>query len=134
AAAMAYSDNIYAVKTHLFLGEFELYNTLRKVGITSKMEKSPSLTLGTYEVSIIELARAYSTLANSEHKVEPHLITKVVDKNDNVLYEYKEEEEEVVLNSDITFMISELLTTTYDTNLIDYTYPTCINMVDRITN
>ena len=134
AAAMAYSDNIYAVKTHLFLGEFELYNTLRKVGITSKMEKSPSLTLGTYEVSIIELARAYSALANSGHKVEPHLITKVVDKNDNVLYEYKEKEEEVVLNSDITFMISELLTTTYDTNLIDYTYPTCINMVDRITN
>ena len=134
AAAIAYSDNIYAVKTHLFLGEFELYNTLRKVGVTSKMEKSPSLTLGTYEMSIVELARAYSALANSGHKVEPHLITKVVDKNDNVLYEYKEEEEEVVLNSDITFIISELLTTTYDTNLIDYTYPTCINMVDRITN
>ena len=48
------------------------------------MEKSPSLTLGTYEVNIKELASAYSVLANGGKKVEPHLITKVVDKKGNV--------------------------------------------------
>ena len=133
SAAIAYSDNIYAVKTHLFLGEDELYNTLKKVGFTSDMEKSPSLTLGTYEVNIVELASAYSVLANGGKKVTPHLITKVVDKDNNVLYEYKNKEE-VILNSDITFIMSELLTSTYDTNLIDYTYPTCISMVDKITH
>ena len=134
AAAMAYSDNIYAVKTHLFLGEDELYNTLKSVGFTSKMEKSPSLTLGTYEVNIKELASAYSVLANGGKKVEPHLITKVVDKKGNILYEYEEPDEEFVFKSDVSFIISELLTSTYDTNLIDYTYPTCINMTPKITN
>ena len=134
AAAIAYSDNIYAVKTHLFLGEEELYNTLKKVGITSKMEKSPSLALGTYEVNIMELTAGYSALANGGKKVSPHLISKVVDNKGNVLYEYKEKKEEIVFNSDVTFIISELLTSTYDSNLIDYTYPTCISMASDITN
>jgi len=134
AAAIAYSDNIYAVKTHLFLGEDELYNTLKSVGFSSSMEKSPSLTLGTYEVNIKELAGGYSAFANGGKKVEPHLISKVVDNDGNVLYEYEEPKEEFVLKSDVSFIISELLTSTYDVNLIDYTYPTCINMVDKITN
>lgn len=134
AAAIAYSDNIYAIKTHLFLGEEELFNILKKIGITSKIDKSPSLPLGTYEISILELASAYSTLANGGYIVEPHIITKVVDKKGNLLYEYKEKDKEYVLKSDITFLISELLTGTYDTNLIDYTYPTCINLLSDITH
>lgn len=134
AAAIAYSDNIYAVKTHLFLGEDELYNTLKKAGITSKMEKSPSLALGTYEVNIIELTGAYSSLANGGKKVTPHLITKVIDKKGNVLYKYKEKKEEPIFKSDITFIINELLTSTYDRNLVDYTYPTCYSMIPNITH
>lgn len=134
ASAIAYSDNIFAVKTHLFLGEDELYDTLRKVGVTSKMEKSPSLALGTYEISIYELTAAYSALANGGKKVNPHLITKVVDKMGNILYEYTEPREEIVLDSDITFLISELLTSTYDVNLVDYTYPTCFSMASSITH
>lgn len=134
SAAIAYSDNIYAVKTHLFLGEDELYNTLRDVGITSKMEKSPSLALGTYEVNIMELAGTYSALANGGFKVKPHLISKVVDNKGNVLYEYKEKNKDPIFNSDITFMMSELLTSTYDSNLINYTYPTCYSMIPSITH
>ena len=134
AAAIAYSDNIYAVKTHLFLGEEELYNTLKSVGITSNIEKSPSLTLGTYEVNIVELAKAYAILANGGKDVTPHLIKKVLDNNGNVLYEYREKKDNYVLKSDVSFIISELLTGTYDTNLIDYTYPTCINIASRATH
>ena len=133
--AIAYSDNIYAVKTHLFLGEDELYNTLKDVGITSNIEKTPSLALGTYEVNIIELTAAYSTLANGGKTINPHLIEKVVDKDGNTLYQYREKNKNnYVLNSDITYLISELLTGTYDSNLIDYSYPTCISMAPDITN
>ena len=134
AAAIAYSDNIFAVKTHLFLGEEELYDTLKKVGITSKIEKSPSLALGTYEISMYELTAAYSALANGGKKVNPHLITKIVDKKGNILYEYSPPKDEYVLDSDITYLISELLTGTYDVNLVDYTYPTCFSMTSSITH
>ena len=134
AAAIAYSDNIYAVKTHLFLGEDELYNTLRSAGISSSMEKSPSLALGTYEVNITELAGAYSALANGGKKVKPHLISRVLDNKGNVLYSYKEKKENPIFNSDATFIISELLTSTYDSNLVSYTYPTCYSMIPSITH
>lgn len=134
SAAIAYSDNIYAVKTHLFLGEEELYNTLKLAGISSNMEKSPSLALGTYEVNIMELAGAYSSLANGGFYVSPHLISKVVDNEGNVLYEYKSSKDDPIFDSDITFIISELLTSTYDSNLVDYTYPTCYSMIPSITN
>lgn len=135
AAAIAYSDNIYAIKTHLFLGEEELYETLKKVGITSKLDKSPSLALGTYETNIIELTNAYAMLANGGMNIKPHLINKVVDKKGTVLYEYKNKNEnEQILKEDISYILSELLTSTYDTNLIDYTYPTCISFAPRATH
>ena len=50
ATAVAYSDNIYAVKTHLFLGEDNLINMARRVGIEEKLDKVPSLPLGTNEI------------------------------------------------------------------------------------
>ena len=135
AAAIAYSDNIYAVKTHLFLGEDELFDTLKKVGITSKMDKSPSLALGTYEANIIEIAGAYSLLANGGMNIKPHIIEKVVDKEGTILYEYKnKDKDEQILNNDITYIMSELLTSTYDTNLIDYAYPTCISFAPKATH
>ena len=91
AAAVAYSENIYAVKTHLFLGEEALINVARRVGITSKLEPVPSLPLGTNEISIIEMAAGYSAFANLGYKVKPHLIEKIVDENNNVLYQSKKE-------------------------------------------
>lgn len=133
AAAMAYSDNIYAVKTHLFLGEDELVDILKKVGITTKLEAVASLPLGSYEVNIIELASAYASFSNQGIKVKPHFITKVTDINGKVLYSYKDKKD-IILDSNLTYIISELLTGSYDTNLIDYAYPTCINMIDELTN
>ena len=53
ATAISYSENIYAVKTHLFLGEDTLINMARRVGITSKLDKVPSLALGTSEISML---------------------------------------------------------------------------------
>ena len=134
AAAMAYSDNIYAVKTHLFLGEDELVDILRDVGFTTDLAPVPSLPLGSYEVNILELAQAYAILANGGEKVNYHLINRVEDVNGNLLYQYKEKKDDHILDSSLTFIISELLTSTYDANLIDFAYPTCINMLSSITN
>ena len=133
AAAIAYSDNIYAVKTHLFLGEDTLVNMLKRVGIKSKLEAIPSLALGSEEINIVELTESYSTLANSGYKVKGHLISKVTDMFDNVLYEYKEKKEQV-LNSSIVYIINELLTSTYNYNFLDYAYPTCYDLTGKLTH
>lgn len=131
AAAIAYSDNIYAVKTHLFLGEETLVNILKRVGITSKLEAIPSLALGSKDLNIIELTNAYSTLANTGYKVNGHLILKVTDMKDNILYEYKEKKEQV-LNSSIVYIINQLLTSTYNYKFVDYVYPTCYDLTGKL--
>ena len=134
ALALAYSDNIYAVKTHLFLGEEELVNTLRKIGITTDLEAVPSLPLGTYEVNALELTAGYASLANLGKKVNAHFINKVTDINGNILYSYDYDEDEVILDSSYAFIINELLTGSYESSLIDYGYPTCMSIASRITH
>ena len=133
AAAISYSDNIYAVKTHLFLGEDMLINTAKRIGITSKLTPIPSLALGTEEMSLLEITTAYSSFANLGYKVNPHFIKKVEDSKGNVLYENKEEKQEV-LNSSLTYILNEMLTYTYNKNFIDYNYPTLISLLPNITH
>ena len=113
ATAISYSENIYAVKTRLFLDEDTLINMARRVGITSKLDKVPSLALGTSEISMLEMAGGYATFANEGYKIKPHFIEKVVDQEGNILYE-ADNKKELVLNSSLTFILSNLLTATYD--------------------
>ena len=133
AAAIAYSENIYAVKTHLFLGEETLVETLKRVGITSNLEAIPSLALGSEEITLIDMVNAYGTLASNGYKNNPHFIKKIEDSNGNILYEYKDEKEQV-LNSSLVYITNEILTSTYNYNFIDYNYPTCYDLASKLTN
>lgn len=133
AAALAYSDNIYAVKTHLFLGEETLVNMLKRVGIKSNINAIPSLALGSEEISLLEMTNAYAIFANGGNKVNAKLISKVEDMNGNVLYENKDESE-TVLNNSLVYIINELLTSTYNYNFIDYNYPTCYDLTPNLTH
>ena len=89
AAAIAYSDNIYAVKTHLFLGEDTLVNTAHRMGIKADLQAIPSLALGTCELSMLDFARAYTTLASGGYKRDLTFIERVEDIQGNVLFSIK---------------------------------------------
>ncbi len=132
ASAISYSDNIFAVKTHLFLGEDTLVDFSKRVGIKSKLDAIPSLALGTEEVNILEMMEAYSTFASEGYKIKPHFINKVEDMNGNVLYKYKDNKE-LILNKNTTYILNELLANCYNKNLIDYNYPTCMSIAPKIT-
>ena len=133
AAAIAYSENIYAVKTHLFLGSDALIGVARRVGITANLEDIPSLPLGNNEINIIEMAAGYSAFANLGYKIEPHFIEKVVDNDGNVLYQ-AENKKELVLNSSLVFILNNMLTATYDPDYIDYNYPTAVGLSSKLTH
>ena len=131
ATAISYSDNIYAVKTNLFLGSDAMINVVKRVGINEKMPNVPSLPLGTKEIGIIDMTKGYSCFANLGEKVKPHFIQKVEDNNGNILYEANEENE-TVLNSSLTFILNNMLTATYDPLYIDYNYPTAISLSSKL--
>lgn len=132
ALAICYSDNIYAIKTHLFLGEETMIKYAKKMGIKSKLEANASLPLGTNELSVVEFTNAYASLANSGSSVKEHLIRKVEDGNGDIIYESKDEKKKV-LNKSYTYILSELLSNTYDTNLKSYTAPTCASIAPKLT-
>lgn len=127
AAAIAYSDNIYAVKTHLFLGEQTLVDMAKRLGISSKLSAVPSLALGSEEISLFDMVQAYATFANGGYRVNGRLISKVEDMAGNVLYENKEEKEPT-LNSSLVYILNEAMTSTTNYNFIDYNYPTCYDL------
>ena len=133
AAAIAFSDNIYAVKTHLFLGENVMIDTAYRMGIKTKLNNIPSLPLGTIELNILEITTAYATLANEGIKNEPYFITKVTDMQDNILYEHQSKAEEV-LDKSYVYILNDLLSLTYDYNMTDYLYPTNISINALLSN
>ncbi|WP_251551742.1 transglycosylase domain-containing protein [Neobacillus muris] len=132
AQALAVSDNIFAVKTHLFLGEETLIDTAKRFGLSTKMEKVPSLALGTSGVRVIEMANAYSLLANGGKKVTPTLITRVEDYNGNVIFENKQEPEQV-LDPAKAFVMTQMLTGVFDPKLNGYAKVTGSTVVDTLT-
>jgi len=133
AAALAYSDNIYAVKTHLFLGEDVLVNTAKRMGIKGELQALPSLALGTCELSMLDFARGYATLASGGYKRDLSFILKVEDINGNVLYE-KKNDNNLVLNESYTYILNEMMTSTYNSSFIDYNTPTVMSIASKISN
>ena len=133
AAALSYSDNIYAVKTHLFLGEEVLVNTASRMGIKEKLEPLPSLALGTSELSMIDFARGYTTLASGGYKRDITFIERVEDMEGNVLYK-KDVDNELVLNESYTYILNEMMTSTYNSAFIDYSTPTVMSIASKISN
>ena len=133
AAAIAYSENIYAVKTHLFLGEDNLVEMLKRVGIKSELKPIPSLALGSNEITLMDMISAYSSLASGGYKIKPHFIKKIEDSKGNTIYEFKNKKEEM-LNSSLVYIMNEALTSTYNYKFIDYNYPTCYDIAGNLNH
>ena len=126
-SAIAYSDNIYAMKTHLFLGTDTLSKTMKRVKINTDILENASSALGTTEINMIDYSNGFITLANEGKHETPHLIEKVTDNNGNILYEYKYENE-YLLNKKYVYILNNLLTSTYSYSLVNYTSPTLISI------
>ena len=132
AEAIAVSDNIYAVKTNMFLGAEKLVDTAKKVGIEAELSAIPSLALGTGEMSALDLARGYTTLATGGYKQEVGFIKRVEDSEGNVLYE-KDTTKDLVLNMNYTYILTEMLTGTTNSQFKDYANPTALTIASKLS-
>ncbi|MBU8881006.1 PBP1A family penicillin-binding protein [Bacillus sp. FJAT-29790] len=132
AQALALSDNIYAVKTHLFLGEDALINTAKKFGIKTKMAKVPSLALGTSGVRVIEMANAYSMFANGGKKVSPVMIKRVENQKGEIIYE-QNKEAIPILRPELAYVMTQMMTGIFDPKLNGYTSVTGSTVINDMT-
>ncbi len=84
--AFARSLNSVAVKVLQKVGPETVAATARRLGITSELEATPSIALGTSEVTLLELTAAYAVFANRGSGVWPHAISEIREASGRVLY------------------------------------------------
>ena len=133
ATALALSDNIYAVKTNLFLGVDTMIEVAHKTGITADLAEVASLPLGTSEINLLDFATGYTTFASGGYKKDLYFIERIEDMEGNVLYEH-EDKKKLVLNPNYTYILNEMMNTTSNAAFVDYTTPTALTIASKLTN
>ena len=133
AAALALSDNIYAVKTNLFLGADKMIDVAKRTGITASLDEVASLPLGTSEINILDYATGYTTFASGGYEKDLYFIEKIEDLDGNVLYEH-ENKNTLVINPNYTYILNEMMTSTTNSAYVDYTTPTALNIAGNLTH
>jgi penicillin-binding protein 1A len=83
--ALAQSKNTITAQLLQRVGIDNVVNFARQAGITSPLDPVPTLCLGVSDVSLYELVGAYSTFVNLGIHTEPFYITRIEDKNGNVI-------------------------------------------------
>ena len=95
-AAFARSINSVAVRLGQEMGITRIAETAHKMGIESPLDETPALALGSSDINLLELANAYSTIANDGKYVKRVLVTRIVDRNGKEVYKAPLNEEQVI--------------------------------------
>lgn len=98
------SLNAATVNLGMSAGLSDIIDTASKAGITSELKPLPSLTLGAFELTPLEVLQAYSTIANLGEKVKLSLIERVEDLQGNELIR-QQAELELALSNDSTAVL-----------------------------
>jgi penicillin-binding protein 1B len=106
--AVELSINIPTVRAALTAELSYVVAAARATGIDSKLKPYPSVALGAFEISPMEIAAAYSVFANSGVRVEPFAIVGV-ETSDGRLLDRKETPLTQALPADAVFLVDSLL-------------------------
>ncbi len=110
--ALQGSLNIPAVKTLILTGIDDAIETAESLGITTLKDRSrfgPALVLGGAEVKLLEHTAAYGVFATGGVRHNTTAILKIEDKSGNVLEENKESRGQEVLDPQIAYQITNVL-------------------------
>lgn len=107
-AAFAKSINTIAAKLGQEVGIDRVIYTAHQMGIKSKLEKVPSLALGSSDVNLLELVNAYTTIVNDGKAHEPVMVTRILDRDGHEIYAAKTEQKQAV-SYRTAFLMQQLL-------------------------
>ena len=103
-SAFARSINSVAVRLGQEMGISRIVETAHKMGIKSPLDATPALALGSSDINLLELANSYCTIANDGVHHEPVVVTRIVDKDDKVVYTAPTAEEQTIPYRSAFFM------------------------------
>ena len=106
--ALALSINTVSAKLIDRVGPEAVIELTKKLGVKANIPAQPSIALGAVEITVHDMVAAYGTFANQGIYIKPEVITKIEDKNGNILYQTMPESHDV-LNKDIAYAVVKLL-------------------------
>ena len=106
--ALAKSVNVISARLIDMVTPANVARLAKSAGIESRIPKSPSIALGSVELSLMEMTGAYATFANKGMRVEPNMLLRIEDKNGTVLADFTPKTNEV-LSEESAYVVLELL-------------------------
>ncbi len=100
--ALSTSVNTIAVKVLNEVGISKVVDQVRKLGISDSLSEKPAMALGTDGIKIKDLAGAYASYVNQGKVVQPYYISKIEDKNGNLITSFEPEIAETPAYNDYT--------------------------------
>ncbi len=107
--AFSRSINTISAKIGAQLGFGTIADMARRFGITTPISTFPSMVLGTSDVRLIDMTRAFAAVANKGIAVTPYAIRKVVTADGRLLYQHEGTEERVLVAPWVAASMTDLL-------------------------
>ncbi len=114
--AFAVSSNTGFVRLEMALGANKVLQTAQRMGITSKLEAVPSLTLGQYNVTMLDMAKAYATIANGGTGRDAEPILQIVDSSGNILFDNSAPAGSQIISPEVAHAATEVMKSVVDTS------------------
>ncbi|MEN2710731.1 transglycosylase domain-containing protein [Sphingomonas sp. NPDC092331] len=108
--AFAYSVNTIAAKLGQEVGFGAIANMARRFGITTPVDTHPAMVLGTSDVRLIDMTRAFASVANKGVAVTPYGITRVT-ANGAVIYQHEVDTSQVLVAPYVAAQMTDLMQT-----------------------
>jgi penicillin-binding protein 1A len=106
--ALAMSINYVSAYLIKQFGPQAVADLAHRMGVVSKIDPTPSICLGTPEISVFEMVGAEATFANKGTWIQPTFVTRIEDKNGKVLADFSPKTEEV-MNEEKAYVMLQLM-------------------------
>ena len=105
--ALQHSLNVPTIKIAERVGYDRVARMAKRLGLNAKIKGYPSVALGAFEVTPIEMAGAYTVFANEGRRLEPHALLRVTaDRNTVKTYKYEPQE---VMRPELVYLMTYLM-------------------------
>jgi len=107
--AFSRSINTISAKIGAQLGFGTIADMARRFGITTPISVYPSMVLGTNDVRLLDMTRAFASVASKGVAITPYGIRKVVTADGRLLYQHEQDEERVLVAPWVAAEMTDLL-------------------------
>ncbi len=113
--AFAYSVNTIAAQLGAEVGTGSIADMARRFGISTPINTHPSMVLGTSDVRLIDMTRAFASVGGNGIAIAPYGINKVTTASGEVLYQHRADTSHVLVSPQVAAQMIDLLQTAVNT-------------------